>query len=298
MVVDMLGKLNLNKKAFFLIFIILTQIILVLSLGVCSYLFSGGVSGFPKLPDEVHLFIFVFIGLAFVAISLILVKEVGRLVEGDILARDQMIQLQKAEEMIRVLRIHRHDFINHLQVIAGLVQLKRHDEVLNYVSEVTSNLLLAGRIINVAKPELAALFLTKLSELEEIGAETKVDVRSSLAELAVNSSELVQIIGNLLDNAIFALKEADNYERWLRLEICENDTYYRFVIANSGSFIPTELHEKIFMPGYTTKDGKDSGFGLYIVSSLVKKYKGGVKVLSTLEEGTTFEVWLPKGKVH
>jgi len=294
----MLGKLNLNKKALFLIFIILTQIILVLSLGVYSYLFSGGVGSFPKLPDGVHLFISVFIGLAFVAISLILVKEVSRLVEGDILVRDQMIQLQKAEEMIRVLRIHRHDFINHLQVIAGLVQLKRHDDVLNYVSEVTSNLLLAGRIINVAKPELAALFLIKLSELEEIGVEVDFDIKSNLAGLTVNSSDLVRIIGNLLDNAIFALKGCGIYERKLCLEIYENDVFHCFVVTNSGSFIPPELHEKIFMPGYTTKKEKDSGFGLYIVSSLTKKYNGKVEVFSTPEEGTTFKVWLPKGKTH
>lgn len=293
----MLGKLNLNGKATFLIFIILAQIVLVLSLGACSYLFSGKVSGFPALSEEVNLFVFVFIGIAFVVVSLILVKEVGRLIEGDILARDQMIQLQKAEEMIRVLRIHRHDFINHLQVIAGLVQLKRHEEVLNYISEVTSNLLLAGRIINVAKPELAALFLTKLSELEEMGVEVEVDVRSSLADLAVNSSDLVRVIGNILDNAIFALKEAGHYERRLRLEIGEKNSCYYFVVSNGGSFIPQELREKIFQAGYTTKNEKGSGFGLYIVSTLVRKYRGEVEVFSAPEEGTTFKVWLPKGKV-
>lgn len=42
---------------------------------------------------------------------------------------------QVCEELIRLLRVQRHDFVNHLQVIHAMLQLGRTEKALNYIEQ-------------------------------------------------------------------------------------------------------------------------------------------------------------------
>ncbi|MBP2649635.1 MAG: hypothetical protein H6Q74_460 [Firmicutes bacterium] len=43
------------------------------------------------------------------------------------------------DELQRALRAQRHQFMNHLQVIYALVELKRNDKALKYIEELAKN---------------------------------------------------------------------------------------------------------------------------------------------------------------
>ena len=70
--------------------------------------------------------------------------------------------------------------------------------------------------------------------------------------------------------------------------------YLQLEVSDMGEGIPPRILHQIFDPFFTTKQaGQGTGLGLYTVARIVKQHKGFVRVKSHLEEGTTFEIYLP-----
>lgn len=63
-------------------------------------------------------------------------------------------------------------------------------------------------------------------------------------------------------------------------------------IHNSGSYIPPEERESIFLPSYSTKE-HGSGFGLFLAHRIITAHQGSIEVDSDKEDGTTFRIGLP-----
>ena len=65
-------------------------------------------------------------------------------------------------------------------------------------------------------------------------------------------------------------------------------------VSDTGCGISPENLAHIFEPFFTTKDvGKGTGLGLSIVYGVIHQHKGFVTVRSKVDEGTTFECWIP-----
>ncbi len=66
-------------------------------------------------------------------------------------------------------------------------------------------------------------------------------------------------------------------------------------IADSGCGIPPENLSRIFDPFFTSKEvGKGTGLGLAVSHGIVRSHGGEIEVRSTVGEGTTFKIFLPK----
>jgi signal transduction histidine kinase len=63
-------------------------------------------------------------------------------------------------------------------------------------------------------------------------------------------------------------------------------------IFNTGSPIPPEILEKIFVPFYSTKP-EGSGIGLSLSRQIISNHGGQIVVESEMDSGTTFKVMLP-----
>ncbi|MDP2958637.1 MAG: ATP-binding protein, partial [Longimicrobiales bacterium] len=66
-------------------------------------------------------------------------------------------------------------------------------------------------------------------------------------------------------------------------------------IADTGSGIPVEMRDKVFVPFGSKKRG---GFGLGLAASkrVVEAHGGGISFDSEVGRGTTFRVSLPSGR--
>ncbi len=150
----------------------------------------------------------------------------------------------------------------------------------------------------------------------------KTDLGEGLPVVKINEGKLRQVFVNLLVNAAQSMS-ATGGEAVIRAstsvekipvkganlrrrkgdrpltgteEIYRN--YVSVKITDSGCGVSEEDAKKIFDPFYTTKEvGKGTGLGLFVSQSILKVYGGQIDFESKVEEGSTFTVRLPRGRV-
>lgn len=187
------------------------------------------------------------------------------------------------------LRMDRHDYLNQLQIVYGLMELEEYDEMNSYLRKVYKELLKTGKAVKTSKPAINALLAAKSAEAEAKEIEFLIEVKSDLKNLNIEDWELCKVLSNLIDNAVKALEDSDVQEKKIRINITESKQQYIFSVENNGPEIPMEIRESIFKKGFTTKKEEGHGMGLAIVSEIVSKAKGKIELKSDKEE-TIFTV--------
>lgn len=107
--------------------------------------------------------------------------------------------------------------------------------------------------------------------------------------------QLGQIYLNLIVNAADALEERGWGKLTVGVKPSPDGRGVIGFVSDDGPGIPANLRDRIFQPYFTTKArGKGTGLGLAIVRQIAELHKGSVKLESSPEVGTRFEVWLPR----
>ena len=225
--------------------------------------------------------VFGFLAVAVLGICIIsLLGYVWKMKQHYISLRESYENLEKLNSE---LRMQRHDYLNHLQVVYGLMEMEEYKELKNYLQPVYKDMQKTGKALKTSKPAINALLKAKMDEAESKGIDVYMEVKSNLQELHVEDWELCKVLSNLFDNAITALAKKEG-ERKIELDISEDESRYLFCISNNGPMIQKGLQKSIFRQGFTTKDGEGHGMGLYIVSNVLKAYQGEIKLLSEENE--------------
>lgn len=106
------------------------------------------------------------------------------------------------------------------------------------------------------------------------------------------SSEIGQIVVNLLNNAIDAITE--HSAPWIQIHVNETDTSVKLSFIDSGPGISQNIQAHIFEPYFTTKPpDKGTGLGLGISKSIANAMGGDI-LLDPTHKNTCFVVYLRK----
>jgi C4-dicarboxylate-specific signal transduction histidine kinase len=138
--------------------------------------------------------------------------------------------------------------------------------------------------------------IVKLANRELI--EQQVSVRAELANelphVVGDRIQLQQLIFNLVNNAIDAMRSVKDRPRVLRIasEMHES-TSVQVVVEDSGSGMDSKIIDRIFDPFYTTKS-HGMGMGLSICRSIVEAHGGRLLASSQVGHGSIFRLVLPK----
>ncbi len=139
---------------------------------------------------------------------------------------------------------------------------------------------------------VTGLLMGKASEAEEKKINFEIDRDSYLFSLPDYFDEhaIVIVLGNLIENAFDAAKGySKNPEVFVSIK--QTETSIKIEISDNGSGIDGNLKDKIFEPGFTTKQN-GTGYGLSNVRSRVNVANGEIS-FKTDEKGTTFYVTIP-----
>ena len=198
--------------------------------------------------------------------------------------------LEQLEQLNIKLRGQRHDFMNHLQVVFSLLELEDYKEASDYIERVYGDIRRVSRTLKTAHPAINALLAAKVGDCEARGVHVDLQIESPWTDLPVESWEMCRVLGNLIDNAMDAMKDTTAPRLLIRLS--ESVQSYTFAIANNGPMIQPSIAERIFLRGFSTK-GEGRGMGLSIVRGIMESGGGRLTLRSDAHE-TRFEGTLPK----
>ncbi|MBQ7063448.1 MAG: GHKL domain-containing protein [Firmicutes bacterium] len=130
------------------------------------------------------------------------------------------------------------------------------------------------------------IVLGYLEELQKADIKLQLECSGILNDWPYTETEMLTIVGNLMDNAIEAVKELEPERRWIKLRLEEDEFRQALQITNPWDST-TISKESLIHIGSTSKRGKHMGMGLPTVKRLVER-KDDVFQLWSMER--TFEV--------
>lgn len=206
-------------------------------------------------------------------------------------------ELSDTRRYTEALRAQAHEFANTLQAVSGMLQLNRVEEAVDFIQDVTSDQrqLVEALPKSLNEPAVSALLLGKWARAEEDHCLFRVDPASRLHGRLPDSNLLVRVVGNLIDNALEAVREIAESRRQVRVRLADEDGRVLIEVADSGPGIPEDRVEEIFSEGFSTK-GDGRGIGLALVHRLVDRAGGEITVGRAPEGGALFRVLIPRPK--
>jgi C4-dicarboxylate-specific signal transduction histidine kinase len=122
-----------------------------------------------------------------------------------------------------------------------------------------------------------------------------IEFQDNIPEAHLDSTQLEQILLNVVKNAIDAMNSVPPITRRLRLTTSfDGNSTVLLSVQDSGPGIAVEDRARIFDPLFTTKAG-GMGLGLAISFAVLEKHGGKLRLVKSDSNGTTFELAIPVG---
>ena len=235
----------------------------------------------------------------------------------------QIAQTQKMDTVGQLAGGIAHDFNNVLQAIIGYSDLllashRPTDHAFQDIMQIKQNANRAASLVRqllafsrrqTLRPEVMDVgeALSDLTLLLKrlLGERVQLDFRHGreIWPIKADVNQFEQVIVNLAVNARDAMPGGGSLT--IRTANCPVEgerpagipagDHVMIEVTDTGEGIPPEVRQKIFEPFFTTKEiGKGTGLGLSTVFGIVNQSGGAIDVQSTVGEGTTFRIYLPR----
>ncbi|KQQ69337.1 ATP-binding protein [Microbacterium sp. Leaf320] len=211
--------------------------------------------------------------------------------------RDAVSSYESLRTLGDALRAQTHEHGNRMHTAVALLELGRSEEAIEILTETSrqsQSLVDQVTARQAGDPAVGALLLGKASQARERGIDWRVSIAPDTPASPLSPVDSVAVLGNLIDNAMDAA--ATGAERWVEVSL-RPSTQGGIVldVSDGGDGIPSELRERVFTQGFSTKPsgGHGRGVGLALVRAVVAGVGGTVEVSA---HPTTFTVILPPVK--
>lgn len=208
------------------------------------------------------------------------------------------------------------DLTNEYRISVGdvSVTLEDHQEIANdmeeWINKIKTHTSYMSDVITAVKGQAVALSTTTpvnftLDELlKQVDILMRHELKNALVilnirnevgnnvELYGNINSLVQVINNIISNAIQSYQGATNKD--IDLTISKEEANLVISIKDYGIGMSKEVQDKLFKSMITTKGKNGTGLGLFMSYSNIKAhFNGDIKFISEQNKGTTFYIILP-----
>lgn len=233
----------------------------------------------------------VIIGIMIVLVNIVCWRIVlPHIVQGRIHAfQSELVEkyYEEIENMYRTMRMWKHNYHNHLQVMNAYLSMHQLEDLAHYLEEMQGEMAQMEVIIKTGNIQVDAILNSKISLMKKY--DIVVDATAIVpSEMMISGTELSVLLGNLLDNALEAcLKIKEPSERFVRIYI---DVFKRQLYI----CITNAMVGRAYAQNGLWRSTKNSrhGFGILSIDHIAKKYNGYINRKS--EEGVfATEIMLP-----
>ena len=259
------------------------------------------------------------------------ITEESKLAKEKVKLGEQLAHSQRLEAVGKLAGGIAHDFNNYIHAILGHLDLVRmmfetedetvnkHLEKIGEISEQAGEL--TSKLLGFARKGKYQEHEVDLNELVEKAVdlfmprskknlELKLGLRPEKMLIRGDSVQLQQVLLNLMLNAMDAMKDMPIRSK-LRIVVdkasncriqllppskdTDIDSFYVICVKDNGVGIDPDTMKHIFDPFFTTKPtGEGTGMGLAMVYGTITNHLGWVQVVSKINKGTKFYLFLPR----
>ena len=235
-------------------------------------------------------------------------------------------KLHKADEMkLRFFTNISHEIRTPLTLIMGPTKkllsspiINNNNELKDYLNTIYKNekrlLNLINQLLDIRKIETGAfklsvqktnlvLFLKEIIELfQPLAVEKQIQLDfnydNEKLKLYFDPDKIEKIIDNLLSNAFKFVPKNGKISLIINSKTnIKEKQFVKITVADTGKGISKKHLPKIFNRFYQISQGQTgSGIGLSICMDHVNIHKGAINVVSTIDVGTSFHVFIPRHK--
>lgn len=179
-------------------------------------------------------------------------------------------QIQMMTESQRKLRFMRHDMKRHLFRIRDMVNSGNSAEIPSYIGDMEAAVCVPNLYAQTGNREIDSLINYELGLAAELGTEIacKIDLP---AELHVAPFDMTVILGNLLDNALEALRGTEHRSLTVSITDCRG-------------VIKVDIRNSCDARAHRAPDGNEHGIGMRSIRSALRKYHGSLRAVPAEHE--------------
>lgn len=246
----------------------------------------------------------------------LLVKEYNSMVEKLEQSAAKLAESERNFAWSEMARQIAHEIKNPLTPMKLSIQhlqraINNNDDNVNELSKKVSNTLIeqidnltniANQFSQFAKTMQINVEDFNLNELlknaitlfrNEFEGEILFDEKTKNIILYTDKNQLLQVVNNVIKNAVQALENTEN--AIIKIELIAENNVANINIADNGYGIDDETKVKLFSPNFTTKSS-GTGLGLAISKRIIEHLGGNITFDSELNVGTTFSITIPLSK--
>ncbi len=121
--------------------------------------------------------------------------------------------------------------------------------------------------------------------------QVKLDLDEGIPETVLDASQFVQVMINLVVNAVQAMPDGGTIQIQTGPE---GNHAIRLTVSDNGTGMEESVRQQAFLPFFTTKDVHEgTGLGLAVVHGIITAHAGQIELESTPGNGTIFRITIP-----
>lgn len=178
------------------------------------------------------------------------------------------------QSLIDTIRLRQHEFDNHISTIYSQHYMYDTYEALvneqkNYCEQIMNENRF-NKLLTKGNPVIISFLYGKLIEIDKKGIKVTYQVSINNLEIGVPIHKIVEILGNLIKNAVEAIEKTDNANEIFILMI-ETENIFEIEVRNESPYIDPNKISTFFTKGYSEK-GEGRGMGLHNVQTICNEY--------------------------
>ena len=230
---------------------------------------------FIRYQDSTDLSVGAFVCSGILAVANIAVLYLIHIMEKRIKEEKELILLNQQmdiqaksifalEKSYRAQRVATHEFQHHLQTIHDLLEENELDALTGYVNRLQGLQTTRLLSVNTKHPIIDAVLNQKHQAAKELDIEIEFHV-TDLSTISIDTTALVVLLSNLLDNAIEACQQLSG-ERIINCTILANDELF---LSVKNPSVPVLINNGLIETTKTPK--RDHGYGLITVKHILSQ---------------------------
>ena len=272
-VVFLIPKCKVDKLA---VYLQDKERIFAISLAICIAITILCIINYKKFEFvETYQYVPLFVSIALICI---LTAQLGKFkvkskeIETEL--KMHKLYAESFHNLIENIRLRQHEFDNHINAIYSQHYMYGTYEELveaqeNYCSDIVKENKY-NKLLSKGNSVIIGFLYGKFMEMDKIGINVSYKIGINDLNVGIPIYKLVELIGNLINNAVDALETQEN-KGGLHVEIFEKDGNFEIEIRNESKYMDLSEIDMFFCKGYSKK-GDNRGLGLYNVKNICNEY--------------------------